>query len=87
MPGQKVGEGRPPAGDRSVLTWQQEAHPDMGRTLRAEPWKGRHNSSLGVGFKVTDEVTGPHCYTSRTPILWLKSYRLDDYSYKTSEAS
>lgn len=31
MPGQKVGEGRPPAGDRSVLTWQQEAHPDMGQ--------------------------------------------------------
>lgn len=69
------------------MTWEQEADPDMGRTPRAEPWKGLRVSSLGVGLKVTDEVTGQHCYTSRTPILWLKSYQLDNYRYKTSEAS
>lgn len=56
----------------------------MDRTPRAEPWKGCRISSLGVGLKVTNEVTGRHCYTSRTPISWLKSYRLDDYSYEAN---
>ena len=81
------GRGQPPVGDGSMLTWELEADPDMDGTPRVEPWKGCCVSSLGVGLKVTDEVTGRHCYTSCTPILWLKSYRLDDYSYETSEAS